>query len=291
MGDDVLATLTSLAPPGGVDRWYVTDGATSVGPVGLELLGRGIAAGKVPLDGFVRHEDWTRWRRLSDLGEADPVFDIRKTIRMGTAVPLAYAAAAEGAPKDVPKDARAPAAPVKPPPAPPRPELAESTWRAASDLPEALLLLLAEAVKQCGADVALLHDVRPDGAVVVCSHGPRMFEAIGARTPLGDPAIAAARLGQTVMAEPAPAPAGRAIRGRLSKAGSKAAGAFMVPLRQHGELTAFLEVGRETPFRAREVAAVEALVDALVREVEEHGWGAEWIGDDDVTEGWRQSRP
>ena len=27
------------------DEWYVPDGATAVGPVGLELLGRGIAAG------------------------------------------------------------------------------------------------------------------------------------------------------------------------------------------------------------------------------------------------------
>ncbi len=156
----------------------------------------------------------------------------------------------------------------------------DSAWRAATDLPEALLLLLADAVKQCAADVALLHDVRPDAAVVVCSHGPRMFESIGARTPLTDPAITAARLGHTVMAEPAPASAGRAIRARLSKAGSTAEGAFMVPLRPHGSLSAFIEVGRATPFRARDVAAVEALVDGLIRQVETNGWGSEWISDE-----------
>jgi hypothetical protein len=371
MTKDTVGTLSTLIGANAIDRWYVTDGATSVGPVGLELLGRGIEAGKVPLDGFVRHESWSRWRRMSDLGEADPVFDIRKTIRMGSAVPLVYMPvkeeadgeaaspkapvapssqpnapvapssqpkapaapssqpkAASGAPPSVPRpspSAPKPASITPPPPQvtasrppppvgatsrpppppppvgatsrpppPPRPagahapmpapsrptSIEESAWRAASDLPEAMLLLLADAVKQCNADVALLHDVRPDVAVVVCSHGPRMFESIGSKTPLSDPAITAARSGQTVMAEPGAVAAGRAIRNRLSKAGSTAEGAFMVPLRPNGNLSAFIEIGRASPFRAKDVAAVEGLVDELVKVVESHGWGAEWISDE-----------
>lgn len=50
----------------GVDRWYVTDGANSVGPVRLDLLTRGVEAGRVPLDSFVRHEAWKVWRPLTD---------------------------------------------------------------------------------------------------------------------------------------------------------------------------------------------------------------------------------
>jgi hypothetical protein len=364
MSKDTVETLARLAEGSAIDRWYVTDGVMSVGPVALELLGRGIEAGKVPSDGFVRHESWSRWRRMSDLGEADPVFDVRKTIRMGTAVPLSYmkvdddggplkappappsapkseprsepatvprpspsrpaAKSASAAPPSKPTSAAPPskptsaappskpasaAPPSKPtsvappapvasrPPPPPRPQTSrpppppapapsrptsveESAWRAASDLPEALLLLLADAVKQCNADVALLHDVRPDAAVVVCSHGPRMFESIGSKTLLSDPAITAARQGQTIVAEPGSAAVGRAIRGRLSKAGSTAEGAFMIPLRPNGELSAFLEVGRASVFRAKDVAAVEGLVDELVRIVESKGWGAEWISDE-----------
>lgn len=51
---------------GGADKWYVTDGAHAVGPVRLDLLARGIEAGRVPLDSFVRHEAWKVWRPLTD---------------------------------------------------------------------------------------------------------------------------------------------------------------------------------------------------------------------------------
>lgn len=50
----------------GADKWYVTDGAHAVGPVRLDLLARGIEAGRVPLDSFVRHEAWKVWRPLTD---------------------------------------------------------------------------------------------------------------------------------------------------------------------------------------------------------------------------------
>lgn len=55
----------------GADRWYVTDGMNAVGPVRRDLLVRGVAAGKVPLDTFIRHEGWKVWRPLTDFTEAD----------------------------------------------------------------------------------------------------------------------------------------------------------------------------------------------------------------------------
>lgn len=58
----------------GADKWYVTDGAHAVGPVRLDLLARGIEAGRVPLDSFVRHEGWKVWRPLTDFTDyvSDP---------------------------------------------------------------------------------------------------------------------------------------------------------------------------------------------------------------------------
>ena len=49
------------------DRWYVTNGERSVGPVKLDQLARGIESGVVPLDSFVRNEAWTVWCPLSDI--------------------------------------------------------------------------------------------------------------------------------------------------------------------------------------------------------------------------------
>jgi len=63
--DDTLQTQ-------GSDRWYVTDGLNAVGPVRLDLLVRGIEAGRVPLESFVRHEGWKVWRPLAELAEPAP---------------------------------------------------------------------------------------------------------------------------------------------------------------------------------------------------------------------------
>ena len=62
------------------DRWYVTTGHTAVGPVNLDLIARGVEAGKVPLtEAFVRHEAWRVWRPLKELVEhvaTDDIADI-----------------------------------------------------------------------------------------------------------------------------------------------------------------------------------------------------------------------
>lgn len=57
----------------GLDRWYVTDGLNAVGPVRRDLLVRGIEAGRVPLDSFIRHEAWKVWRPLADFAESSGV--------------------------------------------------------------------------------------------------------------------------------------------------------------------------------------------------------------------------
>jgi hypothetical protein len=62
-----LLTDAMRAAAGIEDRWYVSTGEGAVGPVRLELLARGIEAGMVPLDSYVRNEAWTVWRPLSDI--------------------------------------------------------------------------------------------------------------------------------------------------------------------------------------------------------------------------------
>ena len=62
-----VKVLTETVPGGIEDRWYVSIGDGAVGPVGLELIARGIEAGRVPLDSYVRNAAWTVWRPLSDV--------------------------------------------------------------------------------------------------------------------------------------------------------------------------------------------------------------------------------
>src|SRR4029079_19407106 len=63
---------------------------------------------------------------------------------------------------------------------------------AAVDRRAALLLLLAAAVARGHAEVAMIHELNNDGAVAVSAHGPQVFEALGMRTKLLDPALVAA---------------------------------------------------------------------------------------------------
>ena len=51
------------------DGWYVKNGERVVGPVGTDLLLRGILHGRVPAGSMVKQQSWTTWRRLSQVRE------------------------------------------------------------------------------------------------------------------------------------------------------------------------------------------------------------------------------
>lgn len=227
------------------DRWYVTNGHTSVGPVNLDLIARGVEAGKVPLGAFVRHEGWKVWRPLAELAEIEG----NEGTRLST--------------DDIADLGR---------PSTPHDFVPADAIDGAADRRDALLLLMTAAVVRGGAEVALVHEVEDAGAIVVCAHGPRMFEAMGQRTPLLDPTLIAAAAGATVIAEPTPGPAGRATQERLARLaeGGPLDGAIMIPIRPGGRLFGVIELGRAAPFRSAEIASLEALVEALVAKLE--GW-------------------
>ncbi len=238
-----LLRSTLGSDPALSDSWFVTNGSGAVGPVALELVARGVEAGKVPLEScFVRHESWKIWRGLSDLAADAPAADLEDESGVFSRS-LREDALAQGAPTVVG---------------------AEVALADAADLQDALLRLLSTAVERCGADGAILHRVEGDAAIAVSAHGPAMFEVVGARTSLIDPVVMAAAAGLTVIAEPTPGPAGAAMIGRLERLGVAAVSAVMVPIRPGGHLHAMIELGRRTPFRLADVAAIEALVVALV---------------------------
>jgi hypothetical protein len=53
--------------------WFVTNGATTVGPVRTDLLVRGVTHHKIPNDCLVRELRWKSWRRLEQVRELRPI--------------------------------------------------------------------------------------------------------------------------------------------------------------------------------------------------------------------------
>jgi hypothetical protein len=217
------------------DRWYVTDGRAAVGPVNLDLLARGVEAGKVPMNAFVRHEQWKVWRPLCELavfeGRDDPP-TLTDDISEVTWTPL---------PTDVVDISSDP-----------------------SGRRDTLLVLMTAAVSRGGADAAIVHEIDDDGAVAVGAHGSTRKEALGLRTPPKDPAIVAASSGATlIVSDTAPDRAGLSVLSRLCRVAGPVDSAVLIPVTADGRLVAMIEIGRRTSFQPDEVASLEALVASL----------------------------
>lgn len=317
------------------DRWFITNGATAVGPVALELLERGIEAGKIPVESYIRHESWKIWRPLSELcvTEAPPLdptstpvgpvplplpsdtgsFDPRETTMKPAARPPAPIAVPEAVmvepkstrmpvsttmppvlsiddaeevdPEDVIEDPSRPRIPVAAPSVesitlpgkPPKSDEKVTTdpLSSAAQLKDALLTLSSVILREVGCDGVMVHRVDDEGAVALVAHGPRMFDVLGLRTRLLDPAIVAAAAGILVVAEPTPGPAGQSVLSRLELLGVHGTGAVMLPLRPHGRLFGTVEMGKLTPFDGAAIAKAEALVRVVVSKMEAADWGQE----------------
>src|SRR5262249_25748687 len=139
---------------------------------------RGIEAGKVPLTSFVRNERWTVWRQLSELMPEEGSFDPRRTLEGATAVVPST--------DDVVSISRPARADEK---------HADDVFAGASNVREALLLLLSAAVQQGDATVALVHEVGVASASIVCAHGKNMFKFLGSETSLLDAMVLEAASG------------------------------------------------------------------------------------------------
>lgn len=335
------------------DRWYVTNGATAVGPVALDLVERGVEAGKIPVDSYIRHEMWKIWRPLSELCITEEVrpafdptatplpvplptpapqpvaipepvasepgaFDPRETImkpamtapRVAAAMPAPPAEPvvlfgpssaldpnstpipavllAEDAEEIEPDDdvepgpsglPRIPPAPISVeditlPARPPKPteQVTNDPLSGAAQLKDALLTLSGVILREVGCDGVMIHRVDDEGALAVVAHGPRMFDVLGLRTRLLDPAIVAAAAGILVVAEPSPGPAGQAILARLERLGVSGAGAAMIPIRPHGRLFGTVEMGQSAAFGGAALAKAEGFVRVVQAKMEAADW-------------------
>lgn len=249
----------------GADRWYVSDGATAIGPVGLDLITRGIQEGRVPPESYVRHEAWRVWRPVWEVTD----FEVPSPVDSAAPTPPYQRSHShhieDFAPTD---DVTLPGRPLLPEEIAPADAL-----EGAADLSDALHLLLNAAVLHLHADAALLHRVQDQSAIVHFAHGPFSRTLIGFETTTNDPVMAVARTGNVIVAEPSPGPAGKALVDRLLYLGVQCDAATMHPIIVAGRLVAVLEIGRKGPqLRASELVVLEKLIDAFVSRTEAGLW-------------------
>lgn len=262
------------------DRWYVTNGVQAVGPVGFDLLRRGVFEGRIPIGSYIRHESWKVWRRLDDV-EALTAASRREQVQHLAGISSSAEERASRPHNEPPpppstaelaaaRDSSPPPSSVRPPPVDP-----VGVLQGTSDLDEALLLALSTVVTAASAHVGFVHRVRLDldAIVTCCAHGPESELLLGERLAPEDAALLAAQAGNVVMGEPQLGEAGRYIAGRVARCIPAPRGVAMVPLMLHGRLAAMFEVGRRwRSFRAREIARVEDVVDAVAERAIVMGW-------------------
>ncbi|HVU01440.1 MAG TPA: hypothetical protein VHE30_06795 [Polyangiaceae bacterium] len=266
------------------DQWFVTNGVVAVGPLEFDRVARGVAGGQIPKGSYVRHRSWKVWRELAEI-EGLSAADREQTVqRLAGASSVAEERAAD--PRSTPPpplevemqtdplrlrvDSQAPLSSVRPASVDP-----VAVMASAKTLEDALLLMLSTAVAAAKGDAGLLHRARPELGAVVTSYaqGPGSEALLGARLAPEDPALLAAEAGRTILGEPQLGDAGRYIAGRLSPCMGVVRGVAMVPVVVFGKLIALVELGRsQTPFRAREIARVEDVVEALSARMVVEGW-------------------
>jgi hypothetical protein len=254
----------------------------AVGPVSFELLLRGVAHGRIPRGSCVRHESWQVWRRLEDIGALSQN-GRQKTIddlaSLSSSLDLkARSTLSEPPPPPSGHELRTSISPVTP--------LTRSSLRPATvdpvgvlenakEIGQGLLLALSTAVTAAGADLGLVHRNRRDLSAVVTfgGYGPNTEQLLGERLAPDDPTLAAATAGHSVVSEPEFGENSRYVLGRLGRYVPGVRGVAMVPLLLYGDLIAIFELGHlSRPFRAREVARAEDVVEALAGRCVVMGW-------------------
>jgi hypothetical protein len=265
-----------------VDQWFVTNGVVALGPVEFGRLSHGVAHGRIAPTSFVRHQSWKVWRELSEIEGLSTVDRLETVRRLAGLSSVAEERAADRSsspppPLDVAPDSYDGRSDSHPPLSSVRPAAVDpvGVLSSARDLEDALLLALSTAIAAAKADLGLLHRHRKElGAVVTTyAQGPHAETLLGTRLSPEDPSLLAARAGRTVIGEPLLGHAGRYIAGRLTPCLGALRGVAMVPVVVFGDLLAFIEIGRAAaPFRAREIARIEDVVEALTARIVVQGW-------------------
>ena len=200
------------------DRWYVTNGVVATGPIGFNLLSRGIAHGRVSLTAFVRHASWRVWRRLKELEHLD-------VSERNSLVKRLALASSSVEPRDPQHDSgetlrvrndydSQPPSTLRPPPIDPVGVLAS-----ASCLADALMLCVTTAMTAASADVALLLRATSTGHLrVESTSGAGSELLLGESLSPSDAASASVRAGRALIAEARDGAAARSVSARMERA-------------------------------------------------------------------------
>ncbi len=141
--------------------------------------------------------------------------------------------------------------------------LPESFFSSAKTVSDLGLLALHLAVKQTGANVALLHRRREPfvGLVSCTAHGDVAHEQLGQVLLHRDPAVLAAERGDVMISDRHSSEAARSTTRRLSE--SPLAGVAMVPFRSGSRLLGMIELGKyRHRFRSTDAHLLSELSDA-----------------------------
>jgi len=218
------------------DLWYVTNGQAVVGPVGMELLLRGIHHGRVSDDCYIAQSFWQSWRPL------DQVREIR-ALRLKGSIEDRVG----------------------------RPETDAFQFAGIQDEDQLYKRALKVAVEQTHADVGLVHQDWPPhiGLVATHAYGRGMKTALARVIPWYDPAREAAVNGKVMLARSCEHDWARAATMRLGTGGPVQAVALVsVPSgKRHRTL---IELGHfRHSFRYQDARALDRVVQAVTVRLEQ----------------------
>jgi hypothetical protein len=199
-------------------RWLVTNGDTTIGPVHTELLLRGYMGGRIPENCQVREVGWQAFRPLDGIRE---IGSLKRRLARDTERPLNLREAAQRLP----------------------------VTRDSGELLTGALLLAALALD---ANAGLVHRYRSPSPLLVASSVLGMMpERLGEVLPATDPSYLLALRGRGLCGSPRHGVAERLVAERLQHDGplSSVAMTPVIALKT-GRLVAMLELGRTLhPFR------------------------------------------
>jgi hypothetical protein len=226
----LISDFPSSSPP---PQWLVSNGSVTVGPVGTDLLLRGVMHGRVPSTSLVRQPSWEHWRELGKIREVSALKRVLE--RSFDDAPLESHTLRDSA----------------------------ATVAQATDLGEALLIALHSAARATSASVGLAHRVReplllPTTSCFFSSAFEGSPAQLGEVLPWRDPAFTLARSGRVRLLRVSERPKGleRVLCERLSPH-TPLKGVAMLPILVEGKLHALLELGRsDRAFRSSDTVAL-----------------------------------
>jgi len=215
--------------------WYVTNGDAVIGPIGTELLLRGVASSRIPEQCLVAQATWTSWRELRHIRE----FSRYRRAQAWTHLE-----------KELVESG-----------------LSEDLVKRAPDAGEALLYAMQAAVNATRATAGLVHRAREPfvGLVTSSAHGPSADELLGEVIAHHDAAFEQAAARRLILGGPDDEPATRALARRFSTCGGQLAGVAMVPVYDGETLLAMIELARvDHAFRARDAEVLARIAEVVI---------------------------